>query len=283
MDRLLAVVLLLLAMQVPSAAEYAGPLIDAHAHLSNATVIDAYVAAMRRHNIAKVLLLGVGGVQKDDAAWIAAAAKKYPQHVLVGVPLPDPLAATAAPQLEADLGKQRGRAVGEVHVRQVSRKIERNPATPAFVDVLRVVARHGLPIIVHQELDGPASASLAQALAAVPQAVVIIAHGGSASPAVLETLLSQHANLRMDLSGMHFLRTPALATETGPLDPHWQALITRMPERFLIGLDVWAANLFDPPMLDRLMHWTRRILGALPPDVAERVAYKNAVVLFRLD
>jgi hypothetical protein len=33
-------------------------------------------------------------------------------------------------------------------------------------------------------------------------------------------------------------------------------------------------------MLDRLMRWTRRVLGELPPEVAERVAHGNAVILF---
>jgi hypothetical protein len=53
-----------------SAADYGGPLIDAHSHLPNGTVIDAYVAAMKRHNVVKVVLLGVGGLQKDDTVWL---------------------------------------------------------------------------------------------------------------------------------------------------------------------------------------------------------------------
>jgi hypothetical protein len=36
-------------------------------------------------------------------------------------------------------------------------------------------------------------------------------------------------------------------------------------------------------MLDRLMRWTRRVLGHLRPDVAERVAWKNAAALYRID
>ena len=72
------------------AADYTGPLVDAHSHVPNATAIDAYVAAMKRHNVKKVVLLGVGGVQKQDAAWLAAAAKKYPDRVVAGAPLPDP-------------------------------------------------------------------------------------------------------------------------------------------------------------------------------------------------
>jgi ABC-type glycerol-3-phosphate transport system substrate-binding protein len=72
------------------AADYGGPLIDAHSHVPNATAIDAYVAAMKRHNVVKVVLLGVGGRQKDDTIWLTAASKKYPDRVVAGLPLPDP-------------------------------------------------------------------------------------------------------------------------------------------------------------------------------------------------
>src|ERR1051325_7083676 len=70
--------LLVICAAGPAAAEYTGPIIDAHSHVPNAAAIDAYVGAMKKHNITKVVLLGVGGVQKDDVAWIAAAARKYP-------------------------------------------------------------------------------------------------------------------------------------------------------------------------------------------------------------
>src|SRR5207247_1988462 len=73
-----------------AAADYTGPLIDAHSHLPNATAIDAYVAAMKRHNVRKVVLLGVGGVQPDEVEWIEAGVKKYPDLVSAGVRGPDP-------------------------------------------------------------------------------------------------------------------------------------------------------------------------------------------------
>lgn len=279
----LALVVALAAAGPARAADYTGPLIDAHSHVPNATAIDAYAAAMKRHNVAKVLLLGVGGVQKDDAAWIAAAARKYPDRVVIGQPVPDPTSPQAASRLDAELAKGGARAVGEVHVRQVSRKIDRNPADPAFVKVLEVAARHKAPVVIHHEMDDQAAAALEAALKAVPAATIVLAHAGSATPAVLEPLLARHANLMVDLSGMHFQRVPALATEKGPLDPAWKALIEKRSDRFLIGIDVWAARLFEPGMLDRLMMWTRRILGELTPEAAERVAHRNAARLFRLE
>jgi predicted TIM-barrel fold metal-dependent hydrolase len=279
-----AVLLALLTVVVtPAGAEYAGPIIDAHSHVPNGSVVDAYVAAMKRHNVVKVVLLGVGGVQKDDGAWITAAAAKYPDLVVAGQPVPDPTSPGAAARLDADLARSRARAAGEVHVRQVSRKIDRSPADPAFVKLLEVAGRHKVPVIIHQELDAGATASLEAALKAVPSATIVLAHAGSVTPAVLDGLLARHRNLIVDLSGMHFQRTPALATETGRLDPAWKALIDRRSDRFLIGIDVWAARLFEPAMLDRLMTWTRRILGELTPEAAARVGHGNAAALFRLE
>jgi len=280
---LLAIFTLAALAPAASAADYAGPLIDAHSHVSSATVIDAYAAAMKRHDVRRVLLLGVGGVQKDDPAWIAAAAKKYPDRVLAGVVVPDPMAPDANIRLEQALARVKAHAIGEIHLRQVSRKIDRDPTAAAFTRVLETAAKHGLPVIVHDELNERATAALGEALAGHPKTMIVLAHAGEAPPAKLEPLLARHPNLVVDLSGMHFQRTPALATETGHLDPAWKALIEKMPDRFVIGIDVWAPKLFEPAMLDRLMKWTRRILGELSPAVAEQVAYKNAVKLYRAE
>ncbi len=264
-------------------AQYRGPIVDAHSHLPNLQALDTYIQAMARHKLQKVLLLGVGGVQKKDAQWIAAAAKKYPAEVLQGAPVPDPLDAAEAKRLDALLASGAYKALGEVHIRQVSRKIERKPDDPAFGLILEVAAKHAVPVVIHAELDDEAAERLERALRNHRKTVIILAHGGSADPKLPEGLLTRNPNLSVDLSGMHFLRNPALATENGPLDSRWKALIEKMADRFLIGIDVWAPRLFEPAMLDRLMTWTRRILGELAPEAAEQVAYKNAVRLFKLE
>jgi predicted TIM-barrel fold metal-dependent hydrolase len=262
------------------AADYTGPIIDAHSHVPNATAIDTYVAAMKKHNITKIILLGVGGVSKDDAAWIAAAAKKYPGQVVPGAPVADPSDAGASAAAAA-LDTLRAKALGEVHGRQVSRKIERDPA--GFAKLFELAAAKGVPVVIHYELTDAAAGKLDAALAAHRKAAVILAHGGEGPPARVEGLLTRNPNLLVDLSGMHFQRKPALATETGPLDAAWKAIIVKYPDRFLVGIDVWAPRLFEPPTLDKLMGWTRRILGELPPATAERVAWKNAAAVFKLE
>jgi predicted TIM-barrel fold metal-dependent hydrolase len=202
---------------------------------------------------------------------------------VAGAPLPDPDDAGAAARLDAELEKTKAPVVGEVHVRQVSRKIDRDSGMPAFGKILDVCARRGVPIVIHDELNEAATAALERALTAHPKATIILAHAGEAPAAKLEPLLSRHRNLLVDLSGMHFQRTPALAPENGPIDPGYKALIEKMPDRFLMGIDVWAPRLFEPAMLDRLLTWARRVLGQLSPDVAERVAWKNATAVFHLE
>jgi predicted TIM-barrel fold metal-dependent hydrolase len=264
------------------ATPYAGPLIDVHSHLPGLQVLPDLLAAMDRHRIARVALLGVGGIQKDDLAWIEAAARQHPDRVIPVAPVPDPTSAAAAKRLDALLKTGRFRGAGEVHVHQASRKIRRAADAPPFLALLDVVARHGLPLILHDELSPGTTAELERGLAHNRQAPVVLAHAGSGEPAAVAALLVRHENLHVDVSGMHFLRTPSLATESGPLRAPWRELLVAHPERILAGLDVWAPQLFRPEMLDRLMSWTRRVLGELPPEVAERVAHTNALRLFRL-
>ena len=265
-----------------SAAPYTGPLIDAHSHLHAPEAIEPLVAAMDRHRIARVALLGVGGVQKDDRAWITRAAERHPDRVIALAPVPDPLAADAARLLEKDLGSGRYKGAGEVHVHQASRKIRRAIDAPPFRALLDVCATHGVPFVVHDELTDGLVPELERALAQSRKATIVLAHGGSAEPSVLGGLLGRHENLLVDLSGMHFMRTPALATESGALGAAWRSVLEERADRFLAGIDLWAPALFAPAMLDRLMSWTRRILGELQPTAAERIAHANATRLYRL-
>jgi predicted TIM-barrel fold metal-dependent hydrolase len=265
-----------------SATPYAGPLIDAHSHLHSPDAIEPLIAAMDRHRIARVALLGVGGVQKDDRAWISRAAERYPERVIAVAPVPDPLAPDAARQLEKDLASGRYRGGGEIHVHQASRKIRRAIDGPPFRALLEVSAAHGAPLVVHDELTDGLVPELERALAQNRTATIVLAHAGSAEPLVLAGLLARHDNLQIDLSGTHFLRTPALATEAGSLGAPWRSLLSERADRFLAGIDLWAPALFAPAMLDRLMSWTRRILGEIPAAAAERIAHANAARLYRL-
>src|SRR5207245_8411163 len=180
------------------------------------------------------------------AEWIDAAVKKYPDLVTAGVRVPDPANMAAAGQLDVELARTKARVMGEVHIREASRKIERDPSAPAFMQILELSAQRGVPVVIHDELTPAAFASLEAALAAYRQAIIVLAHAGGAAPAALERLLERNANLMVDLSGMHFQRTPSLAKEKGPLDPAWKTLVTRKPERLLMASTSGARRLSSP-------------------------------------
>jgi len=114
---------LLLSPAAVGAQPYTGPLIDAHSHLPGLDALDSLIPAMDRHQISQVALLGVGGAQPRDLEWIEAAAKKYPERVIPFAPLPRPTDPASVKTLGRLLATGRFRGVGEVHVRQVSRKI----------------------------------------------------------------------------------------------------------------------------------------------------------------
>ena len=113
-----------------ASAEYTGPLIDAHGHLPSAGAIDAYAAAAKRHGVKKVVLLGVGGVQKDDPAWIAAAARRYPDLVVPALPLPDPTDGGAAARMDAALATSGRSAAGRSSATRAARRSPRSSTSP---------------------------------------------------------------------------------------------------------------------------------------------------------
>src|SRR2546430_11921288 len=92
--------------------------------------------------------------------------------------------------------------MGEVHIRQASRKIERDPSAPAFMQILELSAQRGVPIVIHDELTPAAAASLEAALAAHRQPIIVLAHSGGTEPTRLGPLLAPHANLWVPLTRM---------------------------------------------------------------------------------
>jgi predicted TIM-barrel fold metal-dependent hydrolase len=263
-------------------APYAGPLVDAHSHLPGPAVLDGLLQAMDRHRVSRVALLGVGGLQPRDLEWIEAAARKHPERVIPFAPVPRPTDAASVKALERLLATGRFRGVGEVHVNQPSRKISIPADHPVLQEIYALCARAELPIVLHAELDGPTTAALERALARHPKTMIVLGHAGATTPERLGRLLDAHPNLYADLSGMHYLRQPSIAEEHGPLKPGWKELLERAPERFLLGVDLWAPRLYEAATLDRLFTYHRRILGLLRADVAEQIAHKTAARLYRL-
>lgn len=109
-----------------------------------------------------------------------------------------------------------------------------------------------------------------------PGLTIIWAHAGmSAPPDVIGSLMDKHARLYADLS---YREWEILDGDEGPLNPAWEALLTRHAERFMVGTDTWVNEQWA--QYDRLVAMNRAWLARFPRDLAEKFAYKNAENLF---
>lgn len=106
-----------------------------------------------------------------------------------------------------------------------------------------------------------------------PQVRFLWAHAGvSAAAATVQRLLERSPHLWVELS----LRTDVAAG--GTLDPTWQALFLRYPDRFMMGTDTWVTWRWESLAegMQRVRHW----LTQLPREVTEQLAYRNGERLF---
>jgi hypothetical protein len=96
---------------------------------------------------------------------------------------------------------------------------------------------------------------------------------GGAPVARVEQLLARYPRLMGELS-----YRPGLTCEGGKLCPEWRQLLLKYPTRFLLGSDTWINQRWQ--YYDDTMKGYRAWLGDLPPDVARRIAWDNGAALF---
>jgi hypothetical protein len=165
--------------------------------------------------------------------------------------------------LRERLAKGVHKGIGEFHL------FDANAAdTRAVKDVVKLAVERDLWLLVHS------GAEAAGRLASIdPRAKVIWAHlGMSESAPVVDGLLA---------------RFPTMWTETsfrdgdingGSIDPAWKGLFLKYRDRIMVGTDTYVTERWED--CTRLSDEHRRWLSQLPPDVAERLAWRNAARLF---
>ncbi len=102
---------------------------------------------------------------------------------------------------------------------------------------------------------------------------------GGAPVARVDALLARYPLLMGELSYRPGL-TCADAQGAERLCPAWRTLLLKYPGRFLIGSDTWVNQRWL--YYDDLMKGYRTWLGDLPPDVARQIAWNNGASLFGL-
>jgi len=100
-----------------------------------------------------------------------------------------------------------------------------------------------------------------------PEARILWAHAGFEQPERVRELLRKHKNLWCDLA----FRTDHGAGGKPP--PEWREAFLEFPDRFMVGTDTYVAERWH--YVPEHAAWSRAWLATLPPDVAERIAYRN--------
>ncbi len=160
---------------------------------------------------------------------------------------------------------QRGiyRGIGEFH-------LAASEANTAVVrGFVQLAIRRG--IFLHAHTD---EAGVEALLRLDPKVQVLWAHAGmSASPDTVGRLLDRYPTLTVELA-LRYDVAPG-----GQLDLAWRSLFLRHPDRFMVGTDTWVTSQWDrlPEIQRGIQAWLRQ----LPPEVGEKLAFKNAARLIK--
>lgn len=152
------------------------------------------------------------------------------------------------------------------------------------------LSKENIPLFIHWEfylwdLDYPKFSAL---FSLYPKQKFIISHMGFGSPEQMEMLLRKHPNIfatisKRDSRFEYFLddstfQGSSLLDEAGKLRKEWLILFCRYPDRFLFATDAHKDYMWNA--YKEIIARYRIILGQLPHQVAELIAYQNAKQLF---
>ena len=271
------------------AADYAGPLFDAHLHYNTEAwngqagphPLPDVLARMQRSGVKAI----VANSRPNDGTRALAEARAETQAAGLAVVPFIRLYRNRADydswfrdetiydmvQAELARGTAAGpyRGIGEFHL------YDSNNANGAVAKKLMALAEaKNLVVLAH--VDDVAIDLLMAATPSKGQKTRLIwAHTGIGGAPVerVDALMARYPRLVGELS-----YRPGLVCDDNQLCPAWRALLLKYPTRFVIGSDTWVNQRWQH--YEALMQGYRQWLGGLPADVAHKVAWDNAAGLF---
>jgi hypothetical protein len=286
--RLLATVVLAAGAGLAMAADYAGPLFDAHLHYNE----EAFNGQAGPHPPADVL----ARMQRNGVRAIVANSRPNDgSRLLASSPLTQRAGVTVVPfvrlyrnradydnwfrdesiyamvQAELARGTASGpyRGLGEFHLYDSA-----NANGPVAKKLMALAEEKNLAVLAHVD-DAAIDLLMANTPSKGQKLRLIWAHTGigGAPVARVDQLLARYPLLMGELS-----YRPGLTCEGGKLCPEWRALLLKYAGRFLIGSDTWVNQRWMD--YDALMQGYRVWLGDLPPETARRIGWDNGARLF---
>jgi predicted TIM-barrel fold metal-dependent hydrolase len=265
------------------AQSYTGPLFDAHLHY-NVEATGPYPIAdvLGRMQRSGVRAIVANSRPNDGSKSLAASREALRKAGVTVVPFvrlyrnradytgwhSDPsIVEMVMKELAAGTAAGPYRGLGEFHLYDSA-----NADGPTAKRLMQLAQERDLVVLAHVD-----DVAIEKLFAHAPKAKLIWAHTGIGGVPIerVRALLQRHPTLYGELS-----YRPGLTEGGGGLSAPWRALLSEMPERFLVGSDTWVNARWDE--YEGLMREARRWLADLPPAAARRIAWENGAGLFGL-
>jgi hypothetical protein len=264
MRKAFALLLTLVAPAIGRAAEL--PIVDAHIHYSHDawTVVPPReaVALLRQAGVKRALVSssndeGTQMLVAEAPDLIIPALRPYRTRGDLSTWARDP---TIVAYVEERLRKHRYVAIGEFHVYGADADL---PVPRRIVELAR---QHTLMLHAHADAD-----AVERLFRHDPGARILWAHAGFDSPERVREMLRRYKTLWADLA----MRSDHGAG--GKVAPEWRPVFLEFPDRFMVGTDTFVPERWH--YVPEHASWSRAWLADLPPDVAERIAWRNGEVV----
>ena len=268
------------------AADYTGPLFDAHLHYNEEAwngqtgphPVSDVLARIKRNGVKAVI---ANSRPNDGTKALAAEPSKGDLAVVPFIRLYRNRAdydnwfrdetIYDMVQTEFARGTAAGpyKGIGEFHLYDSA-----NANGPVAKKLMAFAEDKGLAILAHVD-DVAIDLLMANTPSKGQKARLIWAHTGIGGAPVtrVNELFARYPLLMGELS-----YRPGLTCDGGKLCPEWRALLLKYPGRFLIGSDTWINQRWQ--YYDDTMQGYRTWLGDLPVDVARKIAWENGAGVF---
>ncbi len=287
MKYLLSLLSMVLLSAAALAADYTGPLLDAHLHYNEEAQsphpLADVLSRMQRNGVRAI----VANSRPNDGTKNLAAAKEQTAKAGVTV-IPfirlyrnradydnwfrdETIYTMVLDELSRGTASGAYKGIGEFHLYDSG-----NANGPVATKLMKLAEEKQLAVLAHVD-DVAIDMLMAHTPSKGKKIRLIWAHTGIGGAPVerVRALMRRYPGLMGELS-----YRPGLTADNGQLSPDWRALVLEFPGRFMIGSDTWVNQRWL--YYDDLMKGYRTWLGGLPADVARKVAWENGAALFEL-
>jgi hypothetical protein len=292
------------------AADYGGPLLDAHLHYNEEAwngqagphPLPDVLARMKRNGVRAV----VANSRPNDGTLALASSPLTRQAGVTVVPFvrlyrnradydnwfrDETIYTMVLSELARGTEAGPYKGLGEFHLYDSN-----NANGPVAKKLMALAEERNLAVLAHVD-DAAIDLLMANTPSRGQKARLVWAHTGIGGTPVarVDQLFAKYPLLMGELS-----YRPGLTCDNGPADagppqggraplgaserggpylcPEWRALLLKYPTRFMIGSDTWVNQRWQ--YYDELMKGYRTWLGDLPAETARRIAWDNGAALY---